>query len=389
MRKALLLVLAAGLLWFLLAPQWQSYERMGERRFHALSRPGNPLLVGVVWPFEANQDGMSDGLELAKEEINAAGLPLRLVQRDPGFDWEKNRRIAMEFANTPEMSAVVGFYEDSAAIKASAIYEPARLLQLLACANSTAMTARGFKYVIRTVVSNQNIARSLARMSFERGYKKFALVAEEDAFGEDLAYQYRVSMDSMDTQLLYQTTYPIDRADFRLAVNELKGIDADVIFFAGVEPLAGDFLRMARSVGLKTPVIGAFSDTPEMRKRAGPGLEGAMFFDFYDVNQPTQANEAFVRKFRARFGHDPDAMAAQGYDTLTILAKAAKFTGSRNSLDLSYAIRFMERWEGANGWYQFDPNGEMQDKSIYLNVYNDGIPVTIQASHPPPAQVKP
>ena len=172
------------------------------------------------------------------------------------------------------MSAVLGYYDDSTAIKASVMYESSRLLHLIVGANNTAMTALGFKYIVRTIVSSDKIARSLARLSVDRGHRKFALIWEEDAYGEDLAYQLRVALDALDAQLVYQWSYSRERADFRMPVNELKGIDADIIFFAGLEPWAGDFLRMARGVGIKTEIMGAFSDTPEMRERAGRGARG-------------------------------------------------------------------------------------------------------------------
>jgi branched-chain amino acid transport system substrate-binding protein len=384
MKKLLLTAVAAGLLWFALAPQWRSFERMGERRFQALSRPSKEILVGVCWPFSVNRDGMADGVQLAREEINAGGLaggsPVRLVLRDDEFDWVKNKHIAIEFCNTPGMSAVVGYYDDSAAIKASVMYESSRLLHLIVGANNTAMTARGSQYIVRTIVSGDKIARALARLSVERGRRKFALIWEEDAFGEDLAYQYRVALDSLDAQLVYQWSYSREHADFRMPVNELRGMDADIIFFAGLEPWAGDFLRVARGVGLKTPILGAFSDTPEMRERAGAALEGAMYFDVYSVDSPSPENRAFVRKFRTRYARNPDAWAAQGYDALHILAKAVQSTGSRNPLDLAYAIRFMDPWEGANGRYKFDSRGELEDKSIFINLFRNGTPVTIQDS---------
>jgi branched-chain amino acid transport system substrate-binding protein len=331
---------------------------------------------------------MADGLQLAREEINAGGLAggrqVRLILRDDGFDWEKSKRIAIEFSDAPDISAVLGYYDDSAAIKASVMYETSRLLHLVVGANNTAMTAHGARYIVRTIVSSDKIARSLAKMAVDRGYRKFALIWEEDAYGEDLAYQLRVGLDALDAQLVYQWSYSRERADFRSPVNELKGVDADVIIFAGLEPWAGDFLRIARGVGVKTPILGAFSDTPEMRERAGPAIEGAMYFDLYDVDSPSPENQAFVRKFRARFGRKPDAWAAQGYDALHILAKAVRTTGSRNSLDLVYAIRFMDPWTGANGRYKFDSEGEMEDKPIFLNVYRNGTPVTIQESRPVP-----
>jgi branched-chain amino acid transport system substrate-binding protein len=277
---------------------------------------------------------------------------------------------------------VIGYYDDAIAIKASTIFEPSRLLHLIIGANNTAMTAHGFQYLTRTTLSSVKIAQSLARITAERGYRKIAVLWEEDAYGEDLAYQYRVGLDNMDVQLVYQWSYSRDRADFRLPVNELKGVDADVIFFAGLEPWAGDFLKSARGVGLKTPIIGAFSDTPEMRRRAGPAMEGAMSFDIYNVDSPSPENQSFVRKFRARYGRSPDAWAAQGYDALRILAKAIKFTGSRNPLDLSYAIRYMDAWEGANGRYKFDSAGELEDKLIFLVMFQRGKTVLIQGGGP-------
>jgi branched-chain amino acid transport system substrate-binding protein len=382
----LLLLLAAGLLAYALSPQWRSFDRMGERRFQTLSRPPKEVLVGVCWPFSVNQDGMADGLELARDEINAGrlagGLPVRLILRDDEFDWVKIKNIAIEFSENPAMSAVLGYYDDIAAIKASTMYEPSRLLHLIVGANNTAMTARGFNYIVRTTVSSDKIARSLATMMVDRGYRKFALVWEEDAYGEDLAYQFNVNLNTLDAHLDYEWSYSRENADFRAAVNELKGVDADVIFFAGLEPWAGDFLREARHVGLTKDIVGAFSDTPLMRQRAGAGLEGAMYFDMYDVNSPRPENQAFVRKFRARYGKDPDTWAAQGYDALRILAKAVQATGSVNPLDLSFAIRYMSPWEGANGPYKFDGRGELDDKPIYLNVFRNGRPEVIQESHP-------
>jgi branched-chain amino acid transport system substrate-binding protein len=387
-KKWIWFAVVAGLLLLAWRTQGRSLDRMGERRFETLRRPSAETLVGVCWPLSVNHDGAVDGLLLARDQINARsranGRSIRLAIKDDGGDWETSKRIAVDFADTPEMSAVIGYYDDAPAAKASAIYETSRLLHLIIGANSTTMTAHGFRYLVRTVVSSEKIALSLAQLSVDRGYKKFAVIWEEDAYGEDLAYQFRVGLDSLDARMVYQWSYFRERADFREPVNQLKGVDADVIFFAGLEPWAGDFLRAARAAGLSTPVIGAFSDTPEMRQRAGKGLEGAMYFDFYNVDSPRPANQAFVQTFQARYGHPPDTYAAQGYDALEILANALQSTGSRNPLDLSYAIRFMNPWDGANGRYKFDATGELDDKPLYLKMFQRGEPVTVQVIRPAP-----
>jgi branched-chain amino acid transport system substrate-binding protein len=382
MKKWLFFLLLIGVLTFVLLPQFRSFERTGERRFAELNKPAKEVVVGVCWPFSVNEDGMADGLQLALDEINsqnlAGGNTLRLVLRDDAFDPQKGKRIAVEFADTPNMSAVIGYYDDAIAVKSSPIFEVSQLLHLVVGANSTAMTSHNFRYIVRTTLSSDKIGHSLAKISANRGYQKIALIWEEDAYGEDLAYQYHVGLDSLDIQVAYKWSFSRQYADFRKPVNELKGLAVDAIFFAGIEPWAGDFLRSARGVGLTTPIIGAFSNTPQMRKHAGSAMEGAMYFDLYNVDAPSPENMSFVRKFSARYGKKPDIWAAQGYDALHILAKAVKATGSRNPLDLSYAIRYMDRWQGANGWYKFNSEGNLEDKPIFLITYQAGKPVMVQ-----------
>jgi len=116
MRKLLPLALSAGLLVDALSPQWRSFERMENGDSRLSAGPPKEILVGVCWPFSVNQDGMADGLELARGRNQCRrpgpwhpGSP-RL--RDDAFDPEKAKRIAIEFSGSPGMSAVLGYYDD-------------------------------------------------------------------------------------------------------------------------------------------------------------------------------------------------------------------------------------------------------------------------------------
>ena len=381
------MILAAGILLLLLymVSNWVSLRQSSEIRAWMASRPSSEILVGVAWPFAANQDGMDEGLLLAREEINARGLMgkrIRLEMRDDRGEREESRKLAIEFARNPNMVATIGYYDDKFAVRASAIFEESRLLHIVAGANNTYMTTHGFRYLIRSVLASERIGRSLARMCTERGYRNFAIVAEEGAFGEDLAYQTGTGLDMMNGRVGYVSMYVPGTVDFRDTVNELRAAAPDVVLFLGLETESALFIRAARTMGLRTPIVGAFSDTPEMHALAGPALEGVMFYEIYDVTSPTPQNQAFVASYRRRFGKDPEAYAAQGYDALRILARAVETTRSTNPLDLAYAIRYMDRWEGANGPYKFDPTGELEDKDIFLKVYRGGKAVIVARSRP-------
>jgi branched-chain amino acid transport system substrate-binding protein len=383
MKKAL--ILACLLLTPVLLTQFVSFRELRVQRQRIAGRASQEILVGVAWPFAANQDGMDEGLLLAQEEINAGSLrgkQIRLLLRDDQMDRERSRSIAIDFARNSRMTAAIGYYDDKFAVRASAIFEESGLLHIVAGANNTFMTTHGFRYLVRSVMASNRIGRSLAQMCIERGYRKFAIIAEDGAFGEDLAYQTGIELDARDARVIYQTFYVLGKVDFRETVDVLKEAGADVILILGLEAESAQFIKAARSLGLKTPIVGSFSDTPAMHAIAGPALEGAMFYEIYDVNSPTPENRAFVSAFRRRFGKDPQAYAAQGYDALRILAHAVETTGSTDPLDLAYSIRYMDRWEGANGPYKFDSTGELEEKQLFLKVYRGATPVVIAASHP-------
>jgi branched-chain amino acid transport system substrate-binding protein len=388
MKKALAVVIL--LLALVLAPQWVSLRKMSEIRTWMASGAPQDILVGASWPFAANQDGMGEGLLLAQEEINARGVHgkrIELLLRDDRMDRDESRNIAIGFARNPRMAAAIGYYDDKFAVSASMIFEEGRLLHIVAGAKNSYMTSHDFRYLVHSVVSSERLGRGLARMCLERGYHNYALIAEEGSSGEDLAYQFGTELDALNARVVYHSSYVRGTVDFRETVSELKGVEADVIFFAGLTHESAMFIKTGHSMQLKTPVVGSFSDTPEMRAIAGPALEGVMFYDIYDVNSPTPENGAFVARYRKRFGKDPKSYAAQGYDALRILAKAVETTGSANSLDLAFAIRDMDRWTGANGSYKFDSNGELEDKDVFLKVYRGGKPVVLETSHAGPGTV--
>jgi branched-chain amino acid transport system substrate-binding protein len=384
MRKMILAVVNLLLLLFVIS-HWVSLRQYSAIRGWMSSQPSGEILVGAAWPFAANQDGLDEGLILAQEEINSKGLlgkRIRLEMRDDRMDREESRKIAIDFARNPRMVATIGYYDDKFAVRASAIFEESHLLHIVAGANNSYMTSHGFRYLIRSVLSNTRIGHSLAHMCTGLGNGNYAIIYEEGAFGEDLAFQTGRELDALDRRVTYASSYVPGTVDFRDTVDELREVEADVILFLGFETESAKFIRAARGMGLKTPIVGAFSDTPEMHAVAGRALEGVMFYEIYDLDAPTPENRAFVARYRHRFGKDPEAYAPQGYDALRILAKAIETTGSTNSLDLAYAIRCMDRWEGANGSYKFDTTGELEDKRIYLKVYRGGKPVVLKTSEP-------
>jgi branched-chain amino acid transport system substrate-binding protein len=296
------------------------------------------------------------------------------------MDSEQAMGIAREFASDSAMSAVIGLYDDTLAVRASAIFEEAKLLHLNIGVNNSYLTSHGFRYLISTVLANDKIGPSLAHYAVGQGFKSYAVVAEQGAFGEDLAFHFNLELDNLDARVVYQTTYLRGTEDFRDIVNEIRACGADMVFFAGFERESARFIRSARTMGLTTQIMGTFDNTPLVQAIAGPFLEGVWTYDYWDIDTATPENLAFVAKYRARFQEDPTSSGAQAYDALYLLASAIDHTGSVHGLDLSYALRCMNSWQGANGAYKFDLTGSLGDKMIYLYTFHHGRPMLMASN---------
>ncbi|WP_040567298.1 ABC transporter substrate-binding protein [Magnetospirillum molischianum] len=355
-----------------LAPQWRSLEGMGARRAVVLARPPAEILVGVSWPFSIRRDGMAEGLRLAQDEINqgglAGGIPVRLVLRDDQGVWAEARRIALDFADTPAMSAVIGYDDIRLALRAAPIFEKSRLLYLLPAVGNPDPGEASSRYAIRTAPSLSSFARALAVAAGRPGESlRFALIWDEDGPGKELATQFLIAQSGMGGNRVFQWPYLTGRADFRASAYRLREIEADLIVIAGPSPDLVDFLRKADGAGLIAPILVIAEPSDALWAQMGTAAwRRAIFPQIYDVAAMTSENRAFVDKFRARFGKDPDAAAAQGYDTLRLLAEAVRTTGSAEPLDLIFALRQSPAWAGAVGEYRFDRQGEVRDRIVRL-----------------------
>jgi branched-chain amino acid transport system substrate-binding protein len=209
------------------------------------------------------------------------------------------------------------------------------------------------------------------------------MVWEGDAYGQDIAYQYRIAQDALGSELVYQAPYPAGRPDFRLAVNQLKGIKADVIMFSsGNDANTAAFLRQARRVGISTPILVACDRSSDFADLTGTALRNTTFIRLYNVAAATPQNRKFVAAFRARYGRLPDTSAVQGYDALRILAGAVRMSGTLNPLDLAFAVRYKPVWVGANGEYRFDGNGELKEKGLFTERHGPTGNLITEASLP-------
>ena len=107
---------------------------------------------------------------------------------------------------------------------------------------------------------------------------------------------------------------------------------------------------------------------PTEIQNAGDAAEGAIAFSGWTSLSDIPGNQAFIQKYRAKYGIEPEPWAAQSYATLYILANAIAHAQSADSAAIRDALAQTMDFPTILGNFSFDPNGEAVYDPIVLMV---------------------
>ena len=82
------------------------------------------------------------------------------------------------------------------------------------------------------------------------------------------------------------------------------------------------------------------------------------------------AVQNFVKKFKAKYGETPDAMAALGYDSAMVLADAIKRAGTTDGPKVRDALAATKDFQGVTGKTTIDANRNASKSAVILTINN-------------------
>ncbi|WP_221469445.1 ABC transporter substrate-binding protein [Cohnella nanjingensis] len=330
----------------------------------------------MAWPFADRNEGFREGLELALDEINRQGVlgsRIRLIEKDDKSSVTDGLTIAQAFANNSELTAVIGHRSSAVAVPASKVYDHAGLLLLAPSSTAPGLTAAGVDRVFRLIPDDTQIGSTMAAYAHAKRFNNVAIFYANDEYGRGLANAFEDEAKAVGMQTVDRLTDYKDLNDLRRIVAKWKLLGCDAVFVAEVMPDGAKFVSDLRKAGMKVPVIGGDGlDAAALADTAGGAAEDTVVASIFN---PFAANEAvrhFVRSYEDKYNEAPRKWAAQGYDSLKLLAYALEQAGSREPSKLAEALKRTKSWQGASGPHSFDGSGDVRDMPIILKQVKDG-----------------
>ena len=99
-------------------------------------------------------------------------------------------------------------------------------------------------------------------------------------------------------------------------------------------------------------------------------MEGCYFSNHFSNQSTDPKVTSFVTAYRKKYGSDPDAISALGYDTLRILADAMKRAGTTDPAKVNAAITTTKDFPGVTGKITLDEHRNPNKPAVILQVKN-------------------
>jgi branched-chain amino acid transport system substrate-binding protein len=349
-----------------------------EEQRAARARAGKgDLVIAVAWPWELRKEiRFADGLQMAVDEANAqggvGGRSLRLAKYDDQESVDRGRVIAQEIAGNLDVVAVVGHLQSYMTMAVADVYHGAGLVLLAPTSTDPELTERKRARVFRATFNDRSVGSQLADFAKTRA-RKVAVYYIRNDYGRNVANAFEARAAQLGLSLAARESYDpsenVTARTFERVVSEWKLLDLDAIVLAGEVPSAATFVAQARAAGIKAPIFGGDAmSSPGLMAVAGPAAEGMIVASFFHPDEPRPEVVAFKEAFAKRYGAEPDAGAALGYDCVRVLAHAMREGKSAVPDDVARFLHAMPPWKGVTATFQFDESGDIVAKPIVMSV---------------------
>ncbi len=155
----------------------------------------------------------------------------------------------------------------------------------------------------------------LGQWACDQGYKKIVAVAADYAFGYEQTGGFQQTFEDCGGKIIQKVWVPLGTKDFGPYIPTIKA-DADAIFTLMVGPMSLQFPKQLRGSGNKKPIVAGGTSYDEfVLPFMGDEVIGDVSALMYSAAIETPKNEAFVKRYRAKYNKVPSYYSEGNYST--------------------------------------------------------------------------
>jgi branched-chain amino acid transport system substrate-binding protein len=319
-----------------------------------------------------------NGVRLAIDELNAEGVMIgnkratfELLSEDDMADPRTATQVAQKLVDAG-VSGIIGHMNSGTSIPASKIYHDAGLVQISPSATAIAYTAQNFPGAMRVMGNDSQQGTQLAHYAVEKmGLKKIAIIDDRTSYGQGIADRFEQTCLTLGASIV-KREFTTDKAtDFNAILTNIKGSDAELLFYGGMDAQAAPMVKQMRALGITIAFMGGDGTrTAEFLKLAGNEANGVIGSLPGLPVANMQGGPGFEKKFTARFGVI-QLYAPYAYDAMRMMATAMQQAGSIEPAKYLPVLQHLQ-YSGVTSNIKFDAKGDLSESPVSLYKANNG-----------------
>ena len=300
---------------------------------------GEPILIGALYPMTGaladSGQNMKYGIELAVEEINAAGgiggRPIQIVYGDTQGANATGMTEMERLLTQDKVMAVMGAYQSGVTEVVSQVAENYQVPMITANATSDSLTSHGYEYFFRLAPTNMMFIRDMERYLMELSQqdpaddidvKSVAVCADNTELGQQTAIWAEYFAKENGLEFKGEVLYSQGAADLTSEVLQLKSMNPDALI---VDNYVSDAILLTKTMneqGYKPNIMIAKANgytessyLPSAGSLANGILTATEFL-------PGDKGSAVSDAFKEKYGVDMNGHSAEAYTVVWIFKTA-------------------------------------------------------------------
>ncbi|HXF37024.1 MAG TPA: ABC transporter substrate-binding protein [Actinomycetota bacterium] len=316
---------------------------------------------------------MRQGVELAVDEINAAGgvegARVEIVVADDRGEPSQGPVVAQRFCDDEDIKVVLGYSFSSVALAAVPVYDRCGLPVLASAVTSPDLSGSS-RYFFRNVLTDAVQGAQMGRYAVDvLGFRRIATLHQVDDYGNGVNAAFESAVREAGGEIVSSDGYQLGTKDFRGQLTRIDSVDPDAIFVGGFYPEAAKIAEQARDLGLGQRILGTDGSlSPDLIALGGESVEGMILYGLFHPSLESPEVQRFVSSFEERFGQEPSSWSALAYDAVYAVKAAVELAGGTSRDDVREGLAGVENVPGVTGPTSFNEEGDRITNVLFLTV---------------------
>ena len=320
------------------------------------------------------------GARMAIDELNAKGVMIggkkvtfQLLAEDDAADPKQGTAVAQKLVDS-KVNGVIGHLNSGTSIPASKEYSNAGIPQISPSATNPQYTRNGYKTAFRVVADDVHLGGTLGRYAMkELKGKSIAVIDDRTAYGQGVAEEFSKAVKASGGAIADSQFTTANATDFTAILTAVKAKKPDIVFYGGMDAVAGPMIRQMKQLGITAKLMGGDGIcTGELPKlAAGAMADGQVICaEAGGVEGEQKAGmDDFRTKFKAKFNTDVQIYAPYVYDAVNVMVAAMVKADSADPKVYLPVLAKTEGYKGVTGTIAFDEKGDIKNGALTLYTY--------------------